>query len=130
MRRMAACCMCRAAHHGPLIDHARVGANRRAHALTAVDPDISRAVAVPLSAGDAVLHHSRTLHGAGPNTAAEPRRALTLEFAVRDRAMLMRRDFSWNQGKWTTHDARETAATPLATRLRHRLRRMLVRLGW
>ena len=117
-------------HHGPLIDHASVGGNRRAHALAAVDPDISRAVAVPLSAGDAVLHHSRTLHGAGPNTAAGPRRALTLEFAVRDRAMLMRRDFSWNQGKWTTRDAREAAATPLATRLRHRLRRMLVRLGW
>ena len=117
-------------HHGLLIDHASVGGDRRAHALAAVDPDISRAVAVPLSAGDAVLHHSRTLHGAGPNTAAGPRRALTLEFAVRDRTMLMRRDFSWNQGKWTARDAREAAATPLATRLRHRLRRMLVRLGW
>lgn len=117
-------------HHGPLIEHASVGGNRRAHALTAVNPDIARAVAVPLSAGDAVLHHSRTLHGAGPNTAAGPRRALTLEFAVRDRAMLMRRDFSWNRGKWTARDAREAAATPLARRLRHRLRQMLVRLGW
>jgi hypothetical protein len=44
--------------------------------------------------------------------------------------MLMRRDFSWNQGKWTARDEREAAATPFATRLRHQVRRILVRLGW
>jgi hypothetical protein len=117
-------------HRGPLLDHASFGGDKRAHALAAVAPDISGAVAVPLSAGDAVLHHSRTLHGAGPNTAMVPRRALTLEFAVRDRAAMMRRDFAWNRGKWTARDAREAAATPLATRLRQALRRTLIRLGW
>ena len=117
-------------HLGPLLDHASFGGDRRAHALGAVAPDISAAVAVPLAAGDAVLHHSRTLHGAGPNTSAMPRRSITLEFAVPDRAQMMRRDFAWNQGKRTGRDAREAAATPLPARLRRGLRRMLVRLGW
>jgi len=116
-------------HRGPLLDHDSVGGNRRAHALAATAPDLSRAVAVPVAAGDAVLHHSRTLHGAGPNTSPEPRRSLTLEFAVRDRAEMIRRDFAWNRNKWTTRDAREAAATPLAQRLRRRLRRLMVRLG-
>jgi ectoine hydroxylase-related dioxygenase (phytanoyl-CoA dioxygenase family) len=117
-------------HLGPLLDHASFGGDRRAHALGTVAPDISAAVAVPLAAGDAVLHHSRTLHGAGPNTSAMPRRSITLEFAVPDRAQMMRRDFAWNRGKRTGRDEREAAATPLPARLRRGLRRMLVRLGW
>ena len=117
-------------HLGPLLDHASFGGDRRAHALGAVAPDISRAVPVPLAAGDAVLHHSRTLHGAGPNISAMPRRSITLEFAVPDREQMMRRDFAWNRGKRTGRDEREAAATPLPARLRRGLRRMLVRLGW
>lgn len=117
-------------HRGPLLDHASFGGDRRAHALGAVAPDISRAVPVPLAAGDAVLHHSRTLHGAGPNTSAMPRRSVTLEFAVPDRSQMMRSDFAWNRGKRTGRDEREAAATPLPARLRRNLRRLLVRLGW
>ena len=116
-------------HRGPLMKHERFGGDRRAHAVGAVDPDVSRAVLVPLKAGDAVLHHSRTLHGAGPNVSDRPRRALTLEYAVPDRSQMLRSDFPWNRGKWTTRDAREAAATPLRDRLRQRLRLVLVRLG-
>jgi len=117
-------------HLGQLCEHASVGGDKRAHALTAVNPDVSRAVTVPLKAGDAVMHHSRTMHGAGPNTSDGPRRALTLEFAVRDPAAMIRRDFVWNRDKFTTRDAREAAATPLAERLKRRVRKTLVRLGW
>jgi hypothetical protein len=116
-------------HLGDLVRHASVGGDARAHALVAVEPDVSRAVNVPLRAGDAVLHHSRTLHGAGANTTDRPRRALTLEFAVRDEAAMVREDFEWNRNKWTTRDAREAAAMPLKQRLERRLRRMMVRLG-
>jgi hypothetical protein len=116
-------------HLGGLMAHDSVGGDSRAHALAAVAPDVSRAVAVPLRAGEAVLHHSRTLHGAGANTADTPRRALTLEFAVRDKAEMLRQDFAWNRNKWTTRDAREAAAMPLQQKLKRQLRRIKVRLG-
>lgn len=117
-------------HLGPLLPHASVGGDKRAHALEAVAPDTTGMVAVPLSAGDCVLHHSRTLHGAGANTSPTPRRALTLEFAVRDPATTMRRDFEWNRAKWTARDERQATATPLKDRLRNQVRRALIRLGW
>jgi hypothetical protein len=116
--------------HGPLLPHRTVGADPRTHGLVAIDPDLSRAVSVPLRAGDAVIHHSRTLHGAGANRSNEPRRALTLEFAVRDRAELVREDFAWNRKKFTYRDERERRATPLAQRLRRQVRQTLIRLGW
>jgi hypothetical protein len=39
-----------------------------------VDP--AQAVACPVLAGEAIVHHCRTLHGAGPNKTDGPRRAL------------------------------------------------------
>lgn len=113
----------------PLLPHASVDGIGRAHALHAVGVDASRAVPVPLRAGDAVLHHSRTLHAAGPNRSAAPRRALTLEFAVKSQADMVRRDFAWNQGKRIAHEQRAARATPLVQRLRRGLRHGLIRLG-
>lgn len=40
--------------------------------------DSSRAVACPVQAGEAIIHHCCTLHYAGPNTTGQPRRALTI----------------------------------------------------
>jgi len=47
-----------------------------------LDPavDVSAAVACPLRAGGATAHDCRTLHFAGANTSARPRRALTVIF--------------------------------------------------
>jgi ectoine hydroxylase-related dioxygenase (phytanoyl-CoA dioxygenase family) len=116
-------------HHGPLLPHASVdGATRRAHALHAVGVDGGGGVAVPLRAGDAVLHHSRTLHAAGPNLSDVPRRALTLEFAVKSDAMMVSRDFDWNQGKRSARDDRAAKATPLSYRLRRHVRLSVLRL--
>jgi len=42
--------------------------------------DVSGAVACPLRAGGATTHYCRTLHFAGANTSARPRRALTVIF--------------------------------------------------
>lgn len=42
------------------------------------DVDSSQAVAYPLSAGEAIVHHCRTLHKAGPNATDGPRRALDI----------------------------------------------------
>ncbi len=46
--------------------------------LTADKVDPSPAVACPLSAGEATVHHCRTLHYAGPNRTDRPRRALVV----------------------------------------------------
>ena len=116
-------------HHGELAAHAPFGGDMRAHAVAAVAPDTRGAVTVPLAAGDAVLHHSRTLHGAGPNLTDRPRRAITLEFAVPDRAQMIRRDYAWNR-RTTARDARANRATPIRQRLRRGLRLALIRLGW
>lgn len=49
--------------------------------LTLVDPpDFSPAVACPVPAGGASIHHCRTLHYAGPNVSDVPRRAFTCIF--------------------------------------------------
>jgi ectoine hydroxylase-related dioxygenase (phytanoyl-CoA dioxygenase family) len=47
-----------------------------------LDPpvDVSGAVSCPLPAGGATAHYCRTLHFAGSNTSARPRRALTAIF--------------------------------------------------
>lgn len=116
-------------HRDALLTHESVDGAGRAHALRAVGVDPTRGVPVPLRAGDAVLHHSRTLHAAGPNISDAPRRALTLEFAVKSNSDMMRRDFPWNHGKRTAHAERAARATPVVQRLRQSLRRALIRLG-
>jgi ectoine hydroxylase-related dioxygenase (phytanoyl-CoA dioxygenase family) len=42
--------------------------------------DLSTAVACPLPAGGATIHHCRTLHHTAPNTSGRPRRAITTIF--------------------------------------------------
>jgi ectoine hydroxylase-related dioxygenase (phytanoyl-CoA dioxygenase family) len=45
------------------------------HVVTA-DVDPSQAIAAPAAAGEAMVHHCRTLHYAGPNGTDQPRRAV------------------------------------------------------
>ena len=40
--------------------------------------NVSEAVACPVAAGEAIVHHCRTLHSAGPNKTDKPRRALVV----------------------------------------------------
>jgi ectoine hydroxylase-related dioxygenase (phytanoyl-CoA dioxygenase family) len=113
-------------HLGPLLEHDSIGGDPRTHGLEAKAPDISGAIACPLVAGSAVMHHSRTLHYAGPNLADIPRRAYILEFAVRSRARMMREDHPWNKAKNTARTARERRSMPLRRRLIAQVRRTLL----
>jgi hypothetical protein len=67
-------------HRGPILMHRPIGGDPRVHGLETLDADTARAVPVPLKAGDAVVHHIRCLHFAGPNRTERPRYAYTFAF--------------------------------------------------
>jgi ectoine hydroxylase-related dioxygenase (phytanoyl-CoA dioxygenase family) len=48
--------------------------------LMVADPAIETARQYPMLAGEASIHHCRTVHSAGPNISAQQRRAWALEF--------------------------------------------------
>src|SRR5271168_3651438 len=88
----------RGSNLGPLYPHRSPHNDPRIHGLETVSiPDLTNCVAVPMRAGDAVIHLSRTLHAAGVNTSDQPRRAYILGYSVRarpDRPLV--RDHPWN----------------------------------
>jgi hypothetical protein len=84
----------RGSHRGPLLPHVRPAQGRGAASWPEVlmPPPPASVVAVPLRAGDAVVHHSRTLHALGANASTQKRRALALDFAVRTPARAASRE--------------------------------------
>jgi hypothetical protein len=70
-------------HTGPILTHHSPGGDNRVNGLEAIGVDKSAAVACPLPAGGATIHHFRTLHGTGGNNTAGSRRALTFGFGIR-----------------------------------------------
>lgn len=71
--------------------------------------DASRESFVPLNAGDACVHDSLTLHGAGPNLTGTPRRAYIMAFRGVVRPAPEFRGYPWNLEKHTAADARAHA---------------------
>lgn len=116
-------------HEGELYPHDSVGGDTRAHGLEMVPPFPQNAVAAQVPLGGAVLHHSRTIHYAGPNASSAPRRAYTLEFASVRRTPVMRDDFPWNRAKQSARAEKLRRSMTLQKRLRERLRRTRLRLG-
>jgi ectoine hydroxylase-related dioxygenase (phytanoyl-CoA dioxygenase family) len=120
-------------HRGPLFPHRSLHGDSRIHALEALPLTDAESVAVPVPvpvpAGAAVIHHSRTLHWAGPNATAQPRRACTLGFAVTSWRSGLRRDHEWNLLRQTARDTRQRAAAPLPKRIMLRMRDMARRHG-
>jgi ectoine hydroxylase-related dioxygenase (phytanoyl-CoA dioxygenase family) len=117
----------RASNQGPLYPHRSPHNDPRIHGLElASPPDLTHCVPVPMSAGSGVIHHSRTIHGAGGNGSDQPRRAYILGYAVKTgRHHFLRRDYPWNLEKQTARDKREMAALPPLKRTMHRLRRFM-----
>jgi ectoine hydroxylase-related dioxygenase (phytanoyl-CoA dioxygenase family) len=65
-------------HEGDVLPHVKPAGPEPLH----LDPPIDTSAAVPceVPAGGATIHHCRTVHYAGPNMSAMPRRALTTIF--------------------------------------------------
>jgi ectoine hydroxylase-related dioxygenase (phytanoyl-CoA dioxygenase family) len=116
----------RGSNSGPLYPHRSPNNDPRIHGLeTVAVPDMTHCVPAPVRAGGAVIHHSRTLHGAGANTSAEPRRAYILGYAVQARPhSRFSRDYPWNLEKHTARDERELATLSRWKRTVHKVRRL------
>jgi ectoine hydroxylase-related dioxygenase (phytanoyl-CoA dioxygenase family) len=102
-------------HREPLLPHRSIGGDTRIHGLEAIGVPAERAVPCPLPAGGATFHDCRTLHCAGPNLSAGPRRAYALGFGVRAAEHTLRQEHPWNAEKRTHRQERERLARgPLA----------------
>lgn len=87
-------------HLWPVLPHRHVGGDPRSRGLEiseTVPIDDWRAVACPLRAGDATVHHGLTVHRSYPNVGAEPRRAYALVFSTRWRPQFIKRLHPWNE---------------------------------
>jgi hypothetical protein len=86
-------------HRGPILTHRSPGGDTRVNGLEAVGIDKSAAVACPLPAGGATIHHFRTLHGTGGNNTAAFMRALTFGFGIRRPKPTIVGPFDWLTAK-------------------------------
>jgi hypothetical protein len=86
-------------HLGPILTHRSPGGDNRVNGLEAVGIDRSAAVACPLPAGGATIHHFRTLHGTGGNNTGGFRRALTFGFGIRRPKPTIVGPFDWLTAK-------------------------------
>jgi ectoine hydroxylase-related dioxygenase (phytanoyl-CoA dioxygenase family) len=97
-------------NRGPVLTHRSPNNDPRIMALEcAGEFDTSRATFVPLSVGDAVVHDSRTLHGANANQTDTPRRAYIMAFRGALRPAPEFHGYPWNLEKHTAADARARA---------------------
>jgi ectoine hydroxylase-related dioxygenase (phytanoyl-CoA dioxygenase family) len=97
-------------HRRPVMAHRSLNNDPRIHALECVgDFDPRTAVACPVPAGGAMIHHCRTLHSAGANRSDTPRLAYILAFGVQNAAGVRAEPYSWNLAKRTPAQARADA---------------------
>jgi ectoine hydroxylase-related dioxygenase (phytanoyl-CoA dioxygenase family) len=93
-------------HRGDIYPHQSIGGDPRVHGLEVLGADTSTAVACPLQPGGVTIHLNRTLHYAGPNTSAIPRRALILGYGLDRQPYPEPRRFPWNEIKHTAREMR------------------------
>lgn len=117
----------RGSNLGPLYPHQSPNNDPRIHGLELCSPpDLTNCVAVPMPAGSAVIHHSRTVHGAGGNSTDQPRRAYVLGYAVKSgRRQLLTKDYPWNLKKQTAREQRELQALSPLKRTMRRIKRFM-----
>ena len=117
----------RGSNLGPLYPHRSPNDDPRIHGLELVSPpDLTHCVAVPMRAGSAVIHHSRTIHGAGVNCGDQPRRAYVLGYGVKTgKRRLLKRDYSWNLQKQTAREDREMQSLSPLKRTVRRIKRFM-----
>ncbi len=102
-------------HTGEVSSHHSIGHDPRVHGLEVDSVEASKAVACPIPAGGATIHHCRTLHYTGPNRTDKPRRAYILNFAAPTTKLEISRDFYWQGMRQTARDERRKKAGTVST---------------
>jgi ectoine hydroxylase-related dioxygenase (phytanoyl-CoA dioxygenase family) len=99
-------------HNQEVQPHHPIGHDPRVIGLEIDDAEkrAETAVACPIPAGGATIHHCRTIHYTGPNRSSEPRRAYILGFGVPSRPRAAARDFYWLRMQQTQWHERVKAA--------------------
>lgn len=97
-------------HKQQVMAHHSINHDPRIHGLEIDAVDTSTAVACPIPAGGATIHHNRILHYAGPNRSDIPRRAYILLFRRPPVQRADARDFPWNTQKETARQQRADEA--------------------
>ena len=97
-------------NRGPVLTHRSPNSDPRITALEcAGEFDAARETFVPLGIGDAVVHDSRTLHGANANVTDATRRAYIMAFRGAVQPAPEFRGYPWNLEKHTAAEARAQA---------------------
>lgn len=104
-------------HRQEVLPHHPIGNDPRVIGLEVDEPErvTAAAVACPIPAGGATVHHGRTLHYTGPNQSDQPRRAYILMFETPRQPRTTPRDFYWlkmQQTKWQERNAAAKVAQP------------------
>lgn len=116
-------------HEGPLHRHRSINNDPRIHGIEALEVDHSRAVACPLKAGGATLHHRSTLHYTAPNVTGEARRAYAVMFGVKTKTVFVRTEHPWMAEKKTARIERERASVGSFTRAMREFKSILGKAG-
>jgi Phytanoyl-CoA dioxygenase (PhyH) len=109
-------------HKGRLLAHHRINDDPRIHGLEAEGADAGQSVACPLAAGEATIHHQRTLHHSAANLSDGSRYAYALAFGVRSRELTLREEFPWNLEKATARHRRAVEAQSMSDRIIRRVK--------
>ena len=99
-------------HRQQVMTHRSINDDPRIHGLEiagTVAP--AHAVACPIPAGGATVHHNRILHYTGPNTSDGPRRAYILGFGCPPIQRGEAREFPWKRQKQTARQHRAQAVS-------------------
>ena len=82
-----------------VLPHHPINDDPRSRGLECDSVDVSQAVLAPLPLGGASIHHSRTLHSAGPNKTPFARRAYILEFRLPPQRRAVPRNCYWQPSR-------------------------------
>ena len=86
-------------HRGPVLPHQLISGDSHGLRLSGTMPDAPETIC-ELPASGATIHDGRTLHGAGPNLAWQPRRALVFGFGLAPVLLDTPRHYPWQRPEW------------------------------
>jgi ectoine hydroxylase-related dioxygenase (phytanoyl-CoA dioxygenase family) len=94
-------------HQNEVLQHRPPNNDPTSQALECIGPfDLENVVTCELPAGGCTIHHSRTLHSAGPNVSAASRLAYVMVFGVPPVPAKQAREFPWLAQRDTAAQAR------------------------